>query len=181
MTTRDRRLIPATLVLMMGVLLMGTVLAPMAAAHSQAVSSDPDDGATVRSGPQRVTVTFNEPLQESFAVLTVVGPDGRYWQEGDPTVTGSELSVALRELGPAGTYTLNYRVTSADGHPVEGQRSFDLTVAGSGAPGPVADTAADSDDGGLPLWPFIVVAVVVLVGGLGVVLLLSRRSGRRSS
>ncbi len=178
---RSSRMITTAVAVVAGVLcsaLFGVVTAPEAHAHSQVVSSDPDDGARVESSPARATVTFNEPLQEAFAVLTVVGPDGNYWQDGDAVVDGPRLSVGLREPGPTGTYTLNYRVTSADGHPVDGQRSFELTVAGSGTPGPVADTAADSGDDGPPLWPFIVVAVLVLVGGLGVVVVLSRRSGR---
>ena len=77
-------------------------------------------------------LTFNEPMQEQFAVLTVVGPDGNFWQDGKATVDGPRLSVVLRPLGPVGTYTVNYRITSADGHPVEGQRRFTLTVAGTG-------------------------------------------------
>ncbi|NED60904.1 copper resistance protein CopC, partial [Streptomyces sp. SID10244] len=48
-------------------------------------------------------------------------------------------------------------------------------------PGPAADATSGGGDDGPPLWPFIVVAVVVLVGGLGVVLWLTRRPTRRSS
>ena len=45
-------------------------------------------------------------------------------------------SVALLPLGPTGTYTVNYRVTSADGHVVSGAWSFELTGPGTGTPGP---------------------------------------------
>ncbi|MGC5255397.1 copper resistance CopC family protein [Gordonia sp. DT218] len=179
-----RRSPSAVLAVVLGVLitgLIGTWAAPIASAHSRVVSTDPANGASVQTGPQQVTITFNEPIQESFAVLTVVGPDNHYWQDGKATVSGPRLSVALRELGPAGTYTLNYRVTSADGHPVEGKRTFQLTTAGNGTPGPAADTASGGGGDGPPLWPFIVVAVVVLVGGLGVMLWLTRRPSRRSS
>ncbi|MFW0785493.1 copper resistance CopC family protein [Gordonia sp. CPCC 206044] len=164
-----------------GLLLTGLIggwLAPIASAHSRVVASDPDNGATVQTGPQRVTITFNEPLQESFAVLTVVGPDDHYWQDGEAQVDGPRLSVALRDLGPTGTYTVNYRVTSADGHPVEGRRTFDLATAGTGTPGPAVEASSGGDGSGPPLWPFIVLAVVVLAGGLGVVLWLTRRPGR---
>ncbi|STS10868.1 Copper resistance protein CopC [Gordonia bronchialis] len=47
---------------------------------------DPAVGAKVEHGPARVTLTFNEGLQQSFAVLNVVGPDGHYWQQGEPVV-----------------------------------------------------------------------------------------------
>ncbi|GAB19470.1 putative copper resistance protein [Gordonia effusa NBRC 100432] len=149
--------------------------AATASAHSRLVASDPADGAKVATSPAAVTLTFNEAIQESFAVLTVVGPDGNFWQQGDPSVVGPTIKVNLRPLGPAGTYQINYRVTSADGHPVEGKRSFTLTTAGTGTPGPSAQQAADSDSGGLPVWPFIAVGVVVLLGGAGVVVWMSRR------
>ena len=71
----------------------------------------------------------------------------------------------MRELGPTGTYLINYRITSADGHPVEGQLDFELTVAGSGTPGPAVD-ADDSSSSGIPVWPFIVGGVVVFGAGL---------------
>ena len=47
------------------------------------------------------------------------------------------LSVGVRPLGPSGKYTVNYRVTSADGHVVSGSWPFHLTTAGTGKPGPV--------------------------------------------
>ena len=43
--------------------------------------------------------------------MTVVGPDGNIWSNGDTRVQGAIASVAVRPLGPAGTYTVNYRVT----------------------------------------------------------------------
>ncbi|AZG45665.1 Copper transport protein YcnJ [Gordonia insulae] len=181
---RGRRSWRTVVAVVVGMLLtgvIGAVAAPIASAHSRVESSDPADGATVQTGPQQVSITFNEPLQESFAVLTVVGPDDHYWQDGTATVTGPRLSVPLRELGPAGTYTLNYRVTSADGHPVEGKRTFELATAGTGTPGPAVENTASGGGDGLPLWPFIVGAIVVLAGGLGVVLWLTRRTDKRSS
>ena len=77
---------------------------------------------------------------------------------------GAVVGVGLRPLGPAGTYTVNYRVTSADGHVVSGSWSFRLTVAGTGTPGP---SAATSDTGrGIPVWPFVAVAVAIVGAGL---------------
>ncbi|MGW0040808.1 copper resistance CopC family protein [Rhodococcus sp. NPDC003348] len=157
-------------VLVLGVL---TALAALtgvgvAGAHSAAIATSPESGASVASGPEQVTVTFNEPLQSSFASLTVVGPDGNLWSKGDPTVSGPSISVPVGELGPVGEYTIAYRVTSADGHPVSGTSTFTLTTEGTGTPGAPAGGGSGSDDdgSGLPLWPFIVAAVVVFGGGL---------------
>lgn len=145
--------------------LAGFATAPVASAHAALVSSDPADGSSLAVGPPRVTLTFNEPMQESFPSLTVVGPDGHYWQSGDATVTGRTMSAPVSELGPAGVYTINYRVTSADGHPVEGRLTFTLTTEGQGTPGAAVDEGGSSSSG-VPVWPFIVGAVVLFAGGL---------------
>jgi copper resistance protein C len=146
----------------------------LASAHSVPTGSVPEDGSSVDQGPERASITFNEALQESFATMTVVGPDGNLWSKGDPKVEGGTVSVAVGELGPTGTYTIAYRVTSADGHPVSGTRSFTLTKAGNGTPGAKADSGK-KDDGGLPIWPFIVGAVLLFGAGLAFAL---RGSGR---
>lgn len=142
---------------------IATLTAPAAAAHATRVSTDPAADAVLAAGPQRVSATFNEQLQTTFAAMTVVGPDGNVWSTGEPTVRGAVVGIALRALGPAGTYTVNYRVTSADGHVVSGSWSFRLTVPGTGTPGP---PAAGPDSGGaLPVWPFVAIAVALIAGG----------------
>ena len=146
-----------------GLILAASALlgAPAASAHAARIATDPAEHSSLSSSPPRVSATFNEALQPAFANMTVVGPDTNLWSEGDPTVAGAVLSVGVR---PAGTYTVNYRVTSADGHVVSGSWSFDLTVAGSGTPGAAASTPAQSD-GGIVVWPFVLVAAVLIGGG----------------
>ncbi len=142
---------------------IATLTAPAAAAHATRVSTDPVADAALSTAPQRVSATFNEQLQTTFAAMTVIGPDGNVWSSGEPTVQGAVVSIALRALGPTGTYTVNYRVTSADGHAVSGSWSFRLTAPGSGTPGPAA--ASPSGGGALPVWPFVAVAVALVAGG----------------
>ena len=132
-----------------------------ASAHAARISTDPAPDAALSQGPDRVSATFNEPLQTSFAAMTVVGPDGNLWSSGPAEVRGAVDGVALRPLGPAGTYTVNYRVTSADGHVVTGSWSFRLTSTGTGTPGPPV-AANGPEDGGVPVWPFVAVAIVIV-------------------
>lgn len=142
-----------------------------AGAHTTLKSTDPAQDAELSVGPQRVSATFEGELQDSFAAMTVVGPDHHLWQDGQPAVHGAVASIGVRPLGPAGTYTVYYRVTSADGHPVSGSWAFRLTTAGTGEPGPaLADPLpAPSPPGGeLPIWPFVVGAVVIVGAGLWV-------------
>ncbi|MDG3010529.1 copper resistance protein CopC [Rhodococcus sp. D2-41] len=143
-----------------------------ASAHSVPVGSVPADGAQVDQSPQTVSITFNEALQTAFEAMTVVGPDGHLWSKGKPTVQGATISVPVGALGPAGTYTVAARVTSADGHVVGVQRTFTLTKAENGTPGPKPSEANGSGGGagGVPVWPFIVGGVVVFAGALWFVL-----------
>jgi methionine-rich copper-binding protein CopC len=145
-----------------GLLLMAMTVAgtAVAFAHATRVSADPPENAALTVGPARVSATFNEQLQTTFAAMTVVGPDSNLWSTGEPRVQGAVASVGVRPLGPVGTYTVNYRVTSADGHVVSGSWSFRLTVPGTGQPGPPA--VRNDSTGGIPLWPFVVGAVVLV-------------------
>jgi methionine-rich copper-binding protein CopC len=148
------------------VAVMALAGAPVASAHAVRVATDPVDNAALTKGPARVSATFNEQLQPQFAAMTVVGPDGNLWSDGDAQVQGAVISVGVRRLGPAGAYTVNYRVTSADGHPVSGSWSFRLTVAAAGTPGPSAAKPADTDGGGIPVWPFLIAGALIIGGGI---------------
>ena len=154
------RRLAAVVLLIVAMAVSGT---PPAWAHAVRVAADPAPDATVNTGPARVTATFNEQLRTTFAAMTVVGPDSNLWSDGSPQVHGATVNVAVRPLGPAGSYTVNYRVTSADGHVVSGSWSFTLTVAGNGSPGPSA--SAGVVDSGLPVWPFLAGAALLIAGG----------------
>ena len=135
--------------------LMTATSGAVATAHTVLVSSDPPADATLSAAPTRVSATFNEDLQPAFAAMTVVGPDGNLWSSGEPEIRGAVAGIAVRGLGPSGRYTVNYRVTSADGHVVSGSWSFTMTVSGTGTPGPAA-TSAPPIEHRMPLWPFAI-------------------------
>ncbi len=146
--------------------------AGIASAHAVRIAADPAPDSSVGAGPGRASATFNEQLKTDFAAMTVVGPDGNLWSTGPTDVKGAVASVALRPLGPTGTYTVNYRVTSADGHVLNGAWSFDLTAAGTGTPGPKVVQSADEADG-VPVWPFVALAAVIV--GVGAWVAVRRR------
>lgn len=167
--TAPARILAPLLALLLAVLALAG--AGTASAHATLISSDPAPGAQLATPPTQVSATFSEDLQTAFAAMTVVGPDGNLWSVGEVRVQGPVAEVDVRPLGPAGTYTANYRVTSADGHVITGSWSFDLTVAETGTPGPAAAAApaaapAAATDGGLPVWPFVVGAVLLVGAGV---------------
>ena len=102
------------------------------------------------------------------AITTLVRGHGchrarwRYWSTGQPTVRGAVVSVKVRPLGPTGSYTVNYRVTSADGHVVSGI----LVVSADSGRHRLTRTRACCHRRGrrFPTWPFVVVALVLVVG-----------------
>jgi copper resistance protein C len=144
--------------------LTAILTAQVASAHAARVAAEPADGSVLTTGPNRVSATFNERLQANFAAMAVVGPDANVWSTGEPAVQGAVVSVGMRPLGPAGSYTVNYRVTSADGHPVSGSWSFRLTEPGTGAPGPAAAGGTDNGDDA-PVWPFVLITVAIVGAG----------------
>jgi methionine-rich copper-binding protein CopC len=154
----------ATLVLAISLTTAAMAGAGVAGAHATRLAAEPVENAELSKAPEKVSATFNEALQSSFAAMTVVGPDGNVWSTGDPKVDGAVVSVGVRPLGPSGTYTVNYRVTSADGHVVSGSWSFKLTVPGTGTPGPPASATSPANDG-IPVWPFFVAAGLIVAGG----------------
>ena len=133
-----------------------------ASAHTVLTATDPAADATLSAGPTRVSATFNEDLQTTFAAMTVVGPDGNLWSSGETEVRGPVASVGVRPLGPSGRYTVNYRVTSDDGHVVSGSWAFTVTVPSTGVPGPSVSGTAESQR--ISLWPFIIGAGLLAAG-----------------
>ncbi|MEY9992555.1 copper transport protein [Streptomyces sp. V4I8] len=100
-----------------------------ASAHAALRATDPEDGTVLKSAPRHLTLTFTESvglLDDSFRVLD---PDGRRLRTGEPTHAqdGSETArVTLPAKLAQGTYTVAWRVVSADSHPVSGAFTFSV-------------------------------------------------------
>lgn len=147
-----------------------------AQAHDILVSSYPARGSSIAEIPEYVSVTFDKPVQDGFTELSVTGPGNTRWQTGSPVIDGNTVSAALDPLGPAGVYTIGYRIVSADGHPVSGSTSFTLTVAGSGKPATAqlqTATATTTSGQNANIWPWI--------AGAGAALLIALVTARRLS
>jgi methionine-rich copper-binding protein CopC len=163
------RLAAVTLVAGLAVLLS----ASPASAHSVLLSSTPARDSAITAAPSRVVLEFNEQPEARFTELAVIGPDGAsHWEDGTPSIVDNTVSAPLRVLGPAGGYTIRYRVTSADGHPVSGAIPFTLTVAGSGTPTPAVAAIRTVEP--MPLWPWLTGGVIFLLTGVAVARRLAR-------
>lgn len=130
------RLLPALLALVVGLIVLG---APSAAlAHDRLLSSDPADGAQLDASPQTITLTFSATPLDVEPMARVTAEDGTVVFEGAPTIGDHTATVSLPSALPAGTTTVDWRVVSEDGHPIEGTFSFHVAEA------PAAPAATDT-------------------------------------
>lgn len=91
-----------------------------ASAHDYLIGSTPASGAHVTTSIGQVTLDYNDIVQDlegRGALVEVTNAAGRHFETGCATVQDTAVSVPVA-LGAAGTYTVNWRVVSADGHPV---------------------------------------------------------------
>jgi methionine-rich copper-binding protein CopC len=109
---------------------------PAAWAHSRLLATTPPAAATVTVPISEVALTFSEPVQQRFSVVVVDGPGGRSYSDGPVRVVDTTVHQPVYPL-KSGSYTVRWRVVSADGHPVQGR--FGFTVALPTHPEPSAD------------------------------------------
>lgn len=131
---------------------LGTLLpAGPAVAHDQLLASDPADGAVLEQAPAAVVLTFNADQLPVGAAVVVRDPSGADRADGAPSVSGPTVTQVLQAGLPAGSYAVQWRSVSGDGHPIEGAFSFE--VAGDAAPptqGTDASAGTDAADAGDP-------------------------------
>lgn len=173
----------ATIVALSVAVLLGG--AGPALAHNVLINSDPAEGARLDVGPKQIRLSFDQPVRAEFNALNVVGPGGTFWTDGAAQILDNTITAPVRELGPAGTYTVGYRILSNDGHPVSGKVTFTLAKPGNGTPAPPPQGSGDSadqsaaDSDAMPIWPWIAAAVVLVALGLVLALRLGKPADKR--
>ncbi|MCQ4204996.1 copper resistance protein CopC [Streptomyces coelicoflavus] len=100
-----------------------------ASAHAALGSTDPEDGAVLGRAPAHVTLTFSESVglrDDSFRVLDPGGHRLHTGEAGRADGRSDTARVALPGKLGEGTYTVAWRVVSADSHPVSGAFTFSV-------------------------------------------------------
>jgi hypothetical protein len=171
---------PLVLTVLAGVVLAGVLAASPAEAHAVLVSLTPADNSTVTRAPERVRLVFDENIR-SPSKIVVSGPSRRRVDHGSTSVVDNRVSVAV-SLRPrpayVGRYVIGWRVVSADGHVVSGERSFEYRPAGVKAShSDVVGHSPKSRNGASHVWWYAAGAVLVVVV---VYLLLRPRRGSGS-
>lgn len=110
----------------LGAAAMLAIAAPIAMPHADLVKTSPKAGATVAKLPKVITLTFNEPIGRAFPAT--VRHDGMNHASRTRINPRNRKQVQIFTTGNmAETYTVRWRVTSADGHGIRG--SFRFTVS----------------------------------------------------
>jgi len=138
------------LVLATALMLALTLTPPPAHAHDTLIATDPEDGATLETSPEEITLTFSANILDVSPVARISDEDGELLTEITPRVEGPDAIVELTEPLPAGTHTIQWRVVSSDGHPIEG--ALTITVEQDSEDSASEDGADEGDqqasDGG---------------------------------
>lgn len=167
-------------------MLLGTLLvlllfqgAGPASAHAALRSSDPEDGVVLTSAPRHITLTFTESvglLDDSFRVLSPKNERVRTGEADHVPGRSDSVRVALPADGLGeGTFTVAWRVVSADSHPVSGAFTFSVGEPSATAvtvdPGPVENPATT---GLYTIARYLAYLAVALLVGTAVFLALCR-------
>jgi methionine-rich copper-binding protein CopC len=119
------RKFPFVIVLVLSFLGLGQ---SCSSAHAILQISHPAGGEVVKVWPKSITLAFDEPvLKISGAVVDWIHVTDRRsarFDSGTVKVQGAVLSVKLKSNAILGTYFVEYRVVSDDGHPVLGHYTF---------------------------------------------------------
>ncbi len=164
----------------LGLLIFGAAATP-ALAHADIASTQPAAGETVSEPPTELVLTFTDEVEvpdEGPKVFDARGatiPTDGYGIDASKT----QLSVPLPALDD-GTYVVTWRALSADGHPIRGSFTFNVGAATATAGG-LEDRLRDEQRADIAvgvaygmLRALVFGAVLVVIGGFGVVLIAGR-------
>ncbi|WP_079000960.1 copper resistance protein CopC [Streptomyces sp. AS58] len=100
-----------------------------ASAHAGLGGTDPRDGTVLDSAPRHLTLNFTESVGLLDDSVRVIGPDNRRVRTGEAELVDGGSDTVRLSLPPGlrdGTYTVAWRVVSADSHPVSGAFLFSV-------------------------------------------------------
>jgi copper transport protein len=152
--------------------------------HARLVSSEPAADSVMPAGLTWFRLVFSEPITSGLSGASLVATDGRTTAlatAGDPR----DVHALVAPVPPldTGTYRMEWRIVSADGHPVKGSFSFrvgarpvaDSTRAAQGtsptAREPSATTGGASAGPGIASVPLI--AALLRGAGIGALMALA--------
>ncbi|QGQ95939.1 hypothetical protein EHS13_14175 [Paenibacillus psychroresistens] len=121
------------------------LLPAKAFAHSSVLTEIPMPNSILASSPPVIKLTFNERLEKELFSIKVMDSQGKSVTSAKTqmSLTQRELNLTLPPLND-GVYTVDYKVISADGHPIEADYTFTIGNASRASSG-INGTDANSE------------------------------------
>lgn len=172
--------------LIVAVAILISVLSPAtgASAHGELLNSEPAASSVLVESPTQIVLHFSESLEPVFASIRILDSTGVEVVSGDAHRDSGDHSIVRAtspHLGP-GSYVVVWRVTSEDGHPVQGAFPFHVGTQRESVDELVATflhsyhaDPSGNKVGTLLRW-IVYVGVIVLIGSLMMSGLLKRPS-----
>jgi hypothetical protein len=139
---------------------------PVASAHGEIVSSSPEQYSNATPIPTQVWIQFDGNLQtldgQAINTIDVVDSTGLTVSFGDPVIEGGTISTKISGQSAPGVFTVNYRIVSEDGHPVEGSYTFNASPDYSAVP--IATTSAPKEKSSLNIGGAVMIFFLAVFG-----------------
>jgi len=136
------RLVPRALVaIVIGILATSLIAPAVALAHATLESTDPAAGAVLDQSPSVITLKFSEAVDISLGAVRLFDGAGKAIDVGTAEHPGGQASVvqiSVPQLAD-GSYVVDWRVVSADSHPIEGAFTFQVGQTANLQPGVIGD------------------------------------------
>lgn len=138
---------------LLALVLVALLAVPAAAwAHAALQGASPAAGSVNAAPPERIALTFDEPVQLlSLRLIDSAGADRS--PAGAPDVRDGRVLWPLPDALPDGRYLVSWRVSSLDGHIIGGSYTFAVGAAATGGM-PAMDAAEENH------WPVLALHAV---------------------
>lgn len=141
---------------------------PTSFAHGQIVTTYPLMDSVSSPTPSQVWIEFDGELQliegEVVNTLKVIDSTGLVVSSEEAVIEGARISTQVSDQSVGGVFTVQYRIVSEDGHPVEGSYTFEASPGFEATEmiEPVSTTTASENQTDLSIGA-IVMAVFLVV------------------
>lgn len=104
-------------------------LAGTVAAHATLVEMSPGAEERLDAPPSELRLTFSEQIAATSDSIRVFDPSSRELSGIEAVASGAVLTAALPDISEQGSYTVSWKVVSADGHALRGGYLFHVGEA----------------------------------------------------
>jgi copper transport protein len=165
----NRNLVRGLAATLLGLLALVALPVASVSAHAALESSTPAANSVLEASPPLIVLDYDEEIEASLASVKVFDSDGKAVAVGTPAV-GADATIVqatLPELSD-GLYAVTWRVSSADGHVVDGAFSFQMGTAATTGTGQDLIDQVRNDDAVNPTvrWVYTVAKFLSLMGAV---------------